>query len=145
MEGVWAEYQHHGYDTQRLVRDDNWKERGVDHTIIGHIWRLLAKYRDVPSLLVLASGDGHRNEFGTSFLEVLEEVLNRGKYDPWQVQLASFDWDYPNDAGVRSPTSSKMKRLVEKKADRAKFINLFAAYERIVYHKEWTPLKPGAV
>ena len=43
MEGVWAEYQRYGYDTPRLVCGDNWKERGVDHTIIGHMWRLLAK------------------------------------------------------------------------------------------------------
>ena len=64
MEGVWAEYQRYGYDTHRLVRDDNWKERGVDHTTIGHMWRLLAKYPDVPDSLVLASGDGHQNEFG---------------------------------------------------------------------------------
>src|SRR6266581_3716588 len=28
MEGLWAEYQTHGYDTQRLFRDANWKERG---------------------------------------------------------------------------------------------------------------------
>ena len=38
MEGVWGEYQHFGYDTQRLVRDDNWKERGVDHDH-RHLWR----------------------------------------------------------------------------------------------------------
>jgi len=143
MEGVWTEYQNHGYDTQRLVRDDQWKERGVDHTIIGHMWRLLAKYRDAPTLLVLASGDGHTNEFGTSFLEVLEEVLDRGKYDTWQVHLASFDWEYPNEAGLRSPTSSRMKRVIEK-SERAKFINLFDAYDKVVYHKEWTPLKPGS-
>jgi hypothetical protein len=80
MEGVWAEYQRYGYDTHRLVCGDNWKERGVDHTIIGHMWRLLAKYPDPPTLLVLASGDGHQNEFGTSFLEVLEEILDRDKH-----------------------------------------------------------------
>ena len=142
MEGVWAEYQSFGYDTQKLVRDDKWKERGVDHTIIGHMWRLLAKYREVPTLLVLASGDGKRNEFGTSFLEVLEQILARGEYDAWQVNLASFDWEYPNKASIRSPTSSKVKRLVEA-SDRAKFINLFDAYDKIVYHKEWAAVKPG--
>ncbi len=144
MEGVWAEYQTHGYDTQKLVRDDKWKERGVDHTIIGHMWRLLAKYRDAPTLLVLASGDGGRNEFGTSFHEVLEEVLTRDRYDSWQIRLASFDWGYPNEPGIRSPTSSKMKRVVDT-SERAKFINLFDAYDKVVYHKEWTPVKPGLV
>jgi hypothetical protein len=44
------------------------------------MWRLLAKYPDPPTLLVLASGDGHQNEFGTSFLEVLEEILDRDKH-----------------------------------------------------------------
>jgi hypothetical protein len=38
-----------------------------------------------------------------------------------------------------------MKRLIEKRPDRAKFINLFDAYDKLVYHKEWTPLKPGTV
>jgi hypothetical protein len=95
--------------------------------------------------LVLASGDGHQNELGTSFLEVLEEILDRDKHHTWEVHLASFDWDYPNDARLRSPTSSKMKRLIEKKPARAKFINLFDAYDKVVYHKEWTPLKPGTV
>jgi hypothetical protein len=144
MEGVWAEYQNHGYDTQRLVRDDKWKERGVDHTIIGHMWRLLVKYRDAPTLLVLASGDGRQNEFGTSFLEVLEEILDSTKHDTWQVHLASFDWEYPNDAGIRSPTSSRMKRLIAR-SERGNFINLFDVYEKVVYHKEWTPVNPGSV
>jgi len=142
MEGVWSEYQTFGYDTQKLVRDDDWKERGVDHTIIGHMWRLLAKYRDVPTLLVLASGDGGRNEFGTSFLEVLEEVLTRDTYVSWQVKVASFDWEYPNKPGIRSPTAAKMKRLVET-SQRAQFVNLFDAYGKVVYHQEWTPPKSG--
>ena len=38
-----------------------------------------------------------------------------------------------------------MKRLIQKRPDRAKFINLFDAYDKLVYHKEWTPLKPGTV
>src|SRR5437867_870718 len=45
METVWTEYQGAGYDTQRLFRDTNWRERGVDHSLIGHIWRLIAKHR----------------------------------------------------------------------------------------------------
>lgn len=144
MEGVWAEYQDHGYDTQRLVRDEEWKERGVDHTIVGHMWRLLAKNRDAPTLLVLASGDGQPNEFGTSFYEVLQEILGRRHYPAWQVQLVSFDWEYPNAASIRSPTSKKMKRLVEE-SDRASFVNLFDHYADVVFHKEWKPVKPGPI
>lgn len=144
MEGVWAEYQSHGYDTQRLVRDDKWKERGVDHTIIGHMWRLLAKYRDAKTSLILASGDGKQNEFGTSFYEILHEVLGRGYYNLWNVTIASFDWPYPNLANIRSPLSSKIQRLVQG-SDRASFVNLFDHYDKVVYHKDWTPLKPTAV
>lgn len=144
MEGVWAEYQEHGYDTQRLVRDDAWRERGVDHTIIGHMWRLLALHQAAPTRLVLASGDGKTNEFGTSFYEVLHEVLSRDKYATWRVQLASFDWAHPNSQNLRSPTATKMKRLVTS-SDRGEFINLFDHYDKVVYHKEWTPLKPGIV
>jgi hypothetical protein len=69
MEVVWTEYQKAGYDTQRLFRDEHWKERGVDHSLIGHMWRLLAVHQASPTTLVLASGDGKRNEFGTSFSE----------------------------------------------------------------------------
>src|SRR5262245_29655391 len=36
LEGMWAEYQEAGYDTQRLFRDKHWKEHGVDHSLIGH-------------------------------------------------------------------------------------------------------------
>jgi hypothetical protein len=144
MEGVWAEYQNHGYDTQRLVRDDAWRERGVDHTIIGHMWRLLALHQTAPTLLILASGDGKKNEFGTSFYEILREVLTRDKCSSWRVHLASFDWAYPNAHNLGSPTSSKMKDLVTS-SDRGEFTNLFEHYDKVVYHKEWTPLKPGAV
>jgi hypothetical protein len=38
---VWDEYQRCGYASQQLFRDDKWKERGVDPTIIGHMWRLV--------------------------------------------------------------------------------------------------------
>jgi hypothetical protein len=92
METVWSEYQKAGYDTQRLFRDPNWKERGVDHSLIGHMWRLLARHQDSATTLVLASGDGKRNEFGTSFAEIVSEVLTHRRYDKWQVELASFDW-----------------------------------------------------
>src|SRR5207249_9307951 len=30
MEGLWAEYKRHHYDTQRLFRDTHWREHGVD-------------------------------------------------------------------------------------------------------------------
>jgi hypothetical protein len=143
MEGVWAEYQNHGYDTQRLVRDDAWKERGVDHTIIGHMWRLLALHQSAPTLLVLASGDGSKNEFGTSFQEIIREVLTRPQYISWKVLLATFDWPFPNSQNLRSPTSGKMRTLV-KSSDRGNFLNLYDHYDKVVYHKEWTPLKPGA-
>mgnify|MGYP001611624446 CR=1 FL=1 len=79
MEGLWAEYRNHGYDTQRLFRDENWKERGVDHVIIGHIWRLIAIKADAPSTLVLVSGDGKQNEFGSSFREIIIELLSKRK------------------------------------------------------------------
>jgi len=141
MEGVWAEYQKCGYDTQRLVRDDKWKERGVDHTIIGHMWRLVARHRDDPTTLILASGDGKQNEFHTSFYEILEEVLTHSKYASWEVRLASFDWSYPNPSSVRSPTSTKMKALVTG-STRGSFINLFDSYDALVFHKPWTPINP---
>jgi hypothetical protein len=142
MEGVWTEYQNLGYDTQRLVRDDKWKERGVDHTIIGHMWRLLAKHRNETSLLILASGDGQENEFGTSFFEVLDEILIKEENSSWQVCVASFDWEYPNSAKLRSPTSSRVKKLVEN-STRGSFINLFDHYNEVVFHKEWLPVKPA--
>lgn len=109
MEGLWAEYQHHRYDTQRLFRDQHWRERGVDHSIIGHMWRLIALHRDSPTVLVLASGDGKKNEFGTSFYEVLYEILKHETYATWKVELASFDWRYPQDAALRPPTNGKMR------------------------------------
>ena len=133
MEGLWTEYQRFGYDTQRLFRDQHWKERSVDHSIIGHMWRLLALYRDAPTRLVQASGDGKKNEFGTSFLEVLREVLTHDQYASWSVELPSFDWRFPDNGEIRSPTNAKMKRLVED-SPRGRFINLMADYGKLVYH-----------
>ncbi len=135
MEGLWAEYARNGYDTQRLFRDEHWREHGVDHSIIGHMWRLLALQANVPTILVLASGDGKENEFGTSFHEVLREILGNERYASWKVELASYDWNYPNPADVRPPTSSKMRRLVEG-SPRGKFINLMDSYDNIVYHEK---------
>ena len=134
MEGVWAEYQKAGYDTQRLFRDKNWKEHGVDHTLIGHMWRLLARHQAAPIILVLASGDGSNNEFGTSFREVISEVLTHDRFASWHVELASFDPPYPNAAGVRSPTNQRMKALVEN-SPRGRFINLYDNYDTVVYHE----------
>ena len=133
MEKVWSEYQGQNYDTQRLFRDLQWKERGVDHSIIGHMWRLIALHSTAPTLLILASGDGKKNEFGTSFYEVLQEILTHKKYDSWQVRLASFDWD-ASVANVSSPTAKKMRSIVEKSA-RGEFINLVDHYDQIVYHE----------
>ena len=138
MEGVWAEYQKHGYDTQQLIRDDNWKERGVDHTIIGHMWRLVAKYRDVPTRLVLASGDGKQNEFNTSFIEVVREVLKKSDYPNWTLTLASFYWDPAKHRGRKSPTNMRLLDLV-KNSTKATFINLFDHYDKVVYHQPWIP------
>jgi hypothetical protein len=135
MEGLWEEYDSHGYDTQRLFRDANWKERGVDHSIIGHMWRLAARYRDARTVLVLASGDGKNNEFGTSFYEVLNDVLTKDAYSLWRVELASFDWRFPEDGPYRSPTNAKMRRLVEN-SPRADFVNLMDHYDKIVYHEK---------
>ncbi|MBI4183627.1 MAG: hypothetical protein HY521_06495 [Proteobacteria bacterium] len=135
MEGLWSEYSKAGYDTQRLFRDTQWKERGVDHAIIGHIWRLASLHRDSSIILVLASGDGKRNEFGTSFLEVLDEILrHRSRYPNWQVRLASFDWEYPSEGPYRPPTNGKMRRLVTE-APNGSFINLMDHYGKIVYHE----------
>ena len=108
---MWLTYQKAGYDTQRLFRDDNWKERGVDHSLIGHMWRLIAQHQNSPITLILASGDGKSNEFGTSFFEIVDEVLSHAKYEKWKIELASFDW---HGEKVNSPTSKKMKALVEK-------------------------------
>jgi hypothetical protein len=134
MERLWSQYQRYGYDTQLLHHDADRHERGVDHNIIGQMWRLLALHGETPSLLVLASGDGNRNEFGTSFLEVLSAILTTLKYPNWQVELATFDWAYPTDAPLRSPTSRKMRDLVEQ-SPRARLINLLDHYPSIVYHK----------
>jgi hypothetical protein len=134
MEGLWAEYQNCHYDTQRLFRDEHWKERGVDHSIIGHMWRLIALNATAPTVLVLASGDGKGNEFGTSFYEVLYEILKHEKYASWKVQLASFDWKYPDEGHVRSPTNGKMRNLVES-SPRGEFTNLMDHYAKLVYHE----------
>jgi len=138
MEPLWAEYQTCGYDTQRLFRGTDWKERGVDHSIIGHMWRLLTLYRDAPTTLVLASGDGKTNEFGTSFVEVLEEALQSTRYPEWRVELATFDWVYPNDRGVRPPTATKIRNLIQK-SPKATFINLMDSYSKIVYFQKDSP------
>jgi hypothetical protein len=137
-EGLWAEYQHQQYqhqhyDTQRLFRDQDWKERGVDHVIIEHMWRITAKHRGGPTLLVLASGDEKANEFGTSFYEVLHEILFHDKYNSVRVRLASFDWNYPGDAPIRPPTSAQMRELVQG-SPRGEFINLMGHYKKVVYH-----------
>ncbi len=141
MEGVWAEYERCGYDTQRLFRDEHWKERGVDHSIIGHMWRLLAKAREAPTHLVLASGDGKINEFGTSFYEVIKDVLTRQEYGAWSVTLASFHWP-DSTHNVRSPTNSRMRRLVEE-SSRGEFVNLHDFFDRVVFHRAWEE-RPGA-
>jgi len=91
---------------------------------------------------VLASGDGKENEFGTSFVEVLFEVLRHDTYKTWDVTVASFDWEYPNAANVRSPTSAKVKNLVDA-SPRGNFLNLFDHYSKLVYHKAWKPLRGG--
>jgi hypothetical protein len=139
LEGLWAEYAKYGYDTQRLFRDAQWKERGVDHAIVGHMWRLASLHRDSPIVLTLVSGDGKRNEFGTSFLEVLEEILrHHSRYPRWEVRLVSFDWTYPDDGPVRSPTNGRMKRLVTG-APNGMFINLMDHYDKVVYHQAPQP------
>lgn len=135
MEPLWEEYQRAGYDTQRLFRGKDWKERGVDHSIIGHMWRLLTLYRDARTTLVLASGDGKKNEFGTSFFEVLEEVLKSGRYPEWRVELASFDWKYPDEGHVRSPTAAKVRALVTS-STQADFINLTDHFGKLVYYQK---------
>jgi hypothetical protein len=134
MEGLWAEYRNHGYDTQRLFRDENWKEHGVDHVIIGHIWRQIAIKADAPSTLVLVSGDGKQNEFGSSFREIIIELLSKDKYPNWNVELASFYWRTPEDFKINCPTSIRMRQIVEA-STRGKFINLMDHYSRLVYHE----------
>ncbi|MBF0551623.1 MAG: hypothetical protein HQK60_13950, partial [Deltaproteobacteria bacterium] len=103
-----------------------------DHAIIGHMWQTLAQYRDDPTILILASGDGRKNEFNTSFYEVIHEVLKTNKYPRWNVELYSFDWPMPNSQNINSPTKSKMKQLVEQ-SDRGKFVNLMDSYDKLVY------------
>jgi hypothetical protein len=145
MEGLWLQYQAQHYDTQRLFRDEHWKERGVDHSIIGHMWRIAAKH--VPdkgeTVMVLASGDGQPNEFGTSFLEVVEEILCHERYAGLKVRLASFDWTYPGDAPHRSPTNRRLKAIVEE-SPRGVFVNLMEHYKKLVYHEQEEPPAPVA-
>ena len=140
MEGLWQEYQNYHYDTQRLFRDEHWKERGVDHSIIGHMWRLAAKHLSDggETIIVLASGDGKRNEFGTSFLEVIEEILFHERYTGVTFRLASFDWKFPGEGAYRSPTNQRMRSDVEQ-SDRGTFINLMDHYDRLVYHDSVKP------
>lgn len=133
METVWSEYQSVGYDTQRLFRDANWRERGVDHSLIGHIWRLAAKHRTSPTQLVLASGDGKANEFNTSFYEILELLLGDAQYESWNVTVASFDWD-AKVTGVQPPTAGKIRNIVTR-SPRGKLLNLFDYYDKIVFHQ----------
>ncbi len=132
MEVVWSEYQRFGYNTQRLFRDKHWKEHGVDHSLIGHMWRLMAQHKwdGAELVLVIASGDGRANEFGTSFYEVIEQVLTRPGFESWHVELASFDGKGPPN----SPTSKKMKALVEN-SPRGTFINLMDHFKTLVYHE----------
>lgn len=136
MEGVWQEYERLGYNTQRLFRDKNWKEHGVDHSLIGHMWKLLAKHKGdgAPIVLVLASGDGNQNEFGTSFYEVVHEALSHTGYESFSVELASFDGAGPPN----SPTSKRMKRLVTE-SPRGRFINLTENYGDLVFLEAESP------
>src|SRR5258706_9037108 len=97
------------------------------------MWRLIALRSTAPTLLVLASGDGKKNEFGTSFYEVLQEILTHKKYESWKVRLASFDWD-ASITRVHSPTAKKMRSIVERSA-RGEFINLMDHYNQVVYHE----------
>lgn len=131
MEVVWTEYQKVGYDTQRLFRDANWKERGVDHSLIGHMWRLLAMHHASPTTLVLASGDGKTNEFGTSFLEIIKEVLTHSRYETWRVELASFHWEGEK---FLSPTNRRMMQMVAD-SSRGEFVNLYDSYATLVFHQ----------
>jgi hypothetical protein len=135
MEGLWEEYQRNGFDTQRLIRDIHWKERGVDHSLIGHMWRLLAKHRESDTDMVLVSGDGKHNEFNTSFREIVEEVLLHSRYQSWNVILYSFDInDRIPEGSPNSPTHKKMRTITEE-SERGTFVNLTYSYDELVYHE----------
>ena len=73
------------------------------------------------NLLVLASGDGKANEFGTSFYEILRKVLGHPRYDSWQIHLALIRLGLSQRGECRKSASTKMKQLVER-ADRGGFI-----------------------
>src|SRR5439155_1179660 len=103
-------------------------------TIIGHMWRLLARSRSHPITLVLGSGDGRTNEFGTSFFEVIDAVLATTDYPNWTVELASFDWPLDGSHTIHPPLKTKLKKLVES-SPRGKLINLMDHYANIVYHE----------
>jgi len=111
LEGMWMEYQKAGYATQRLFRDAHWREHGVGHSLIGHMWRLIARHQASPTVLVLASGDGRSNEFGPSFIEVVQDILTHSKYESWNVEFASFEWPYEDGkTPLASPTNQRMKQ-----------------------------------
>lgn len=81
--------------------------------------------------LILASGDGKRNEFGTSFAEIVREGLTHSRYDKWRVELASFHWDGEKPL---PPTNRRMMELVTR-SPRGEFVNLFDSYSSLVYHE----------
>lgn len=135
MEPVWTEYQKAGFDVNRLFKDHtDWTERGVDHNIIGHMWRLIAKEEASPITLVLASGDGRTNEFGTSFIEVVERVCSPQHCPNWKLELYSFDWETPNERKICSPTKKKLRAIVEK-SPKATFHNLLDSFDKVAFHK----------
>jgi hypothetical protein len=135
MEPVWTEYQKAGFDVNRLFKNHtDWTERGVDHNIIGHMWRLVAKEESSPITLVLASGDGRTNEFGASFIEIVERVCSQHHCPNWKLELYSFDWDTPNGRNINSPTKKKLKSIVEK-SPKATFCNLLDSFDDFVYYK----------
>ena len=133
MESVWQEYERAGFDVNRLFKDhSNWIECGVDHNIIGHMWRLMAKHENDPITLVLASGDGRVNEFGTSFREVLERACSASHCPHWKIELFSFDWQTPNKRSICSPTKKKLRSLIEN-SPKGTFTNLLDHFDKVVY------------
>ena len=140
MEPVWQEYQRAGFDVNRLFKDHvNWTECGVDHNIIGHMWRLLAMHESSPITLVLASGDGRTNEFKTSFLEVVQRIVNPSHCPKWKLELYSFDWASPNSSGINSPTNKRLRKLVED-SPKSTFINLVGHFDAVTYYQPDLPV-----